>query len=53
MAIGYFYITDLAEYLKAIGENIHTIVSDFENYTNIQPEVQISEIKSLVYHQKN
>ncbi|MEM9672917.1 MAG: EthD family reductase [Cyclobacteriaceae bacterium] len=45
-AIGYFYVTDIDEYNKAIGENINTIVSDFENYTNIQPVVQISEINA-------
>lgn len=48
-AIGYFYINDVAEYNKAIGQNINTIVSDFKNYTNIQPVVQISEIKKVGY----
>jgi len=48
-AIGYFYINDVAEYNKAIGQNINTIVSDFKNYTNIQPVVQISEIKQVGY----
>ena len=44
LAIGYFYVYDVAEYNKAIGQNIETIVGDFQNYTNIQPVVQISEI---------
>ena len=48
LAIGYFYITDVAEYGKAIGQNIDAIVNDFKNYTNVQPVVQISEIKHLV-----
>src|SRR5262245_29355235 len=47
-AIGYFYITDVAEYNKAIGLNRDAVVNDFKNYTNIQPVVQISEIKQLV-----
>ena len=44
-AIGYFYISDVAEYNKAIGQNRDAIINDFKNYTNIQPVVQISEIK--------
>jgi uncharacterized protein (TIGR02118 family) len=50
LAIGYFYITDVAEYNKAIAQNRDAVVSDFKNYTNIQPVVQISEIKQLVYN---
>ena len=49
MAIGYFYITDVAEYNKAIAQNRDAIISDFKNYTNIQPVVQISEIKQVVH----
>src|SRR5438045_5057003 len=43
-AIGYFYITDVAEYGKAIAQHRDTIIGDFKHYTNIQPVVQISEI---------
>ena len=50
VAIGYFYITDVAEYNKAIAQNRDAVVSDFKNYTNIQPVVQISEIKQLGYN---
>jgi len=49
LVIGYFYINDIAEYNKAIVQNRDAVVSDFKNYTNIQPVVQISEIKQLVY----
>jgi uncharacterized protein (TIGR02118 family) len=49
VAIGYFYISDVAEYNKAIAQNRDAVVSDFKNYTNIQPVVQISEIKQLVH----
>jgi len=52
VAIGYFYITDVGEYNKAIAQNRDAVVSDFKNYTNIQPVVQISEIKQLAYSNK-
>ncbi len=48
LAIGYFYIKDVAEYNQAIAKNRDEIVSDFKNYTNIQPVVVICEIKQLV-----
>ena len=47
VAIGYFYINDVAEYNKAIGQNRDAVINDIRNYTNIQPVVQISEIKQL------
>ena len=50
VAIGYFYINDIAEYNKAIAQNRDAVISDFKNYTNIQPVVQISEIKQLGYN---
>ena len=50
VAIGYFYINDVAEYNKAIAQNRDSIINDFKNYTNIQPVVQISEIKQLGYN---
>jgi len=50
VAIGYFYINDVAEYNKAIVKNIDTILNDIKKYTNIQPTIQISEIKKLGYN---
>lgn len=50
LAVGYFYVKDLAEYEKAIGQNIDTIISDIKNYTNIQPIVQISEVKYIGFN---
>lgn len=47
LAIGYFYINDLAEYNKAIGQNRDTIVNDIKKYTNIQPVIQVSETKQF------
>ena len=48
VAIGYFYVNDIAEYNKAIEKNRDAIISDFKNYTTIQPIINISEIKQLV-----
>jgi len=48
VAIGYFYINDVNEYNKAIAQNIDAILNDIKKYTNIQPIIQISEIKHLV-----
>jgi uncharacterized protein (TIGR02118 family) len=48
LAIGYFYINDVAEYNKAIAQNRDAVISDFKNYTNVQPVVQISEVKMIV-----
>jgi uncharacterized protein (TIGR02118 family) len=50
VAIGYFYINDVAEYNKAIAQNIDTIRKDIPKYTNIQPTIQISEIKHVGYN---
>lgn len=47
LAMGYFYVYDMAEYNKAIAQNRDAIVADFKNYTNVQPVVQINEIKQL------
>jgi len=49
VAIGYFYINDIAEYNKSIAQNRDAVISDFKNYTNIQPVVQISEIRKIGY----
>lgn len=49
LAIGYFYINDIAEYNKAVALNRDTIVADFKNYTNIQPVILISEIRTVGY----
>lgn|SRR5690606_24997334 len=53
VAVGYFYINDVAEYNKAIGQNIDAIRTDFKNYTNITPVIQISEIKQVRYLDRN
>ncbi len=52
LAVGYFYVHDLAAYNAAIGPHIDAIVNDFKNYTNIQPVIQISEIQKVGYNNK-
>lgn len=47
LAIGYFYVNDVAAYSKAIAQNRETVISDFRNYTNAQPVVQISQIQRV------
>lgn len=47
LAIGYFYIHNVAEYNKVIAEHRDTIVNDIKKYTNIQPIIQISEIRQI------
>ncbi len=49
LAVGYFYISDVAEYSEAIAQNREAVISDFKNYTNIQPVIQISEVKHIGY----
>ncbi|MBS4063693.1 MAG: EthD family reductase [Chitinophagaceae bacterium] len=50
VAVGYFYVSDVAEYNKAIAQNREAVLGDIKNYTNIVPTVQISEIKQVVYN---
>ncbi|MBK1439518.1 EthD family reductase [Parapedobacter sp. ISTM3] len=49
VAIGCFYITDVAAYSNAVAQNRDVIVADFKNYTNIQPVIQISKIEHVGY----
>ncbi|MBS1506522.1 MAG: EthD family reductase [Bacteroidetes bacterium] len=50
VAVGYFYCYDVAEYNKVIGQHINEILADIKKYTNIQPTIQISEIRQLKYN---
>ncbi len=47
LAVGYFYVKDVTEYNKAVAQKRDTIINDFKNYTNIQPVIQISEVKRI------
>lgn len=50
VAIGYFYVRNIEAYNKSIAQNREAIIGDIKHYTNIQPIVQISEIKKLAYN---
>jgi uncharacterized protein (TIGR02118 family) len=50
LAVGYFYVKDVAEYNKAIGQNRETIIGDIKNYTNIQPVIQVSEVLHIGFN---
>jgi uncharacterized protein (TIGR02118 family) len=50
LAVGYFYVNDVAEYNKAIGQNREAIINDIKNYTNIQPVIQISEVRYIGFN---
>ncbi|MCX6316053.1 MAG: EthD family reductase [Bacteroidetes bacterium] len=49
MAIGIFYVSDLAAYNASIAKNREAIVNDFSKYTNVLPVVQVSEVTKVVY----
>ena len=50
LAVGYFYVKDVAEYNKAIGQNRDAVINDIKNYTNIQPVIQISEVQHIGFN---
>ncbi len=47
IAVGYFYCYNHADYNAAIAASREAIMNDIPKYTNIQPIIQISEIKYL------
>jgi len=50
LAVGYFYVKDVAEYNKAIGQNRDAVINDIKNYTNIQPVIQVSEVRQIGFN---
>jgi uncharacterized protein (TIGR02118 family) len=44
VAIGHVYASTLADFQKGMGQHGKEIMADIPNYTNIQPQMQISEI---------
>jgi len=44
IAIGYVYFHSLDGFQKGMGQHGKEIMGDIANYTNIQPQMQISEI---------
>ncbi|HXL46663.1 MAG TPA: EthD family reductase, partial [Candidatus Binatia bacterium] len=44
VAIGHVYFNSLDGFQKGMGQHAKEIMGDVPNYTNIQPQIQISEI---------
>jgi uncharacterized protein (TIGR02118 family) len=44
VCIGHVYFNALADFQKGMGTHGKEIMADIPNYTNIQPQIQISEI---------
>jgi len=44
--VAHLYFNSLADFQKAMGAHGAELMADVPNYTNIQPQVQISEIVS-------
>jgi uncharacterized protein (TIGR02118 family) len=42
--IGHLYWNSLADFQKAMGQHGKELMADIPNFTNIQPQIQISEI---------
>ena len=46
VAVGHLYFSAAADFQKGMGVHGKEILADIPNYTNIQPQIQISEIVS-------
>ena len=45
IAMGHLYFDSIEAFQKAFGPHAESIMSDIPNYTDIQPTIQISEVK--------
>ena len=45
IAMGHLYFDSLADFEAAFGPHAKDIMADIANYTDIQPTIQISEVK--------
>ena len=45
LAMGHLYFETVAAFQASFGPHVNEIVSDVQNYTNIEPTIQISEVK--------
>jgi uncharacterized protein (TIGR02118 family) len=43
--MGHLYFGSVAEFQAAFGPHTTAIMADVPNYTNIQPVIQVSEVK--------
>jgi uncharacterized protein (TIGR02118 family) len=44
-AMGHLYFDSVAEFQAAFGPHAEAIMADIPNYTDIQPVIQVSEVK--------
>ncbi|MEA2744615.1 MAG: hypothetical protein QOG73_2691 [Acetobacteraceae bacterium] len=44
-AMGHLYFDSVAEFQASFGPHAEAIMADIPNYTNIQPVIQISDVK--------
>jgi uncharacterized protein (TIGR02118 family) len=47
LAIGYFYFDNMESYKSAMGPNPEKLGADVQNYTNIKPILQVSEVHQV------
>jgi uncharacterized protein (TIGR02118 family) len=45
IAMGHLYFDSVAEFQAAFAPHVAEIMADVPNYTNVQPVIQISEVK--------
>ena len=45
IAMGHLYFDSVADFQSAFGPHAKTIMADIPNYTDIQPTIQISEVR--------
>jgi len=47
LAIGYFYFESISSFQKSMGPVSDKLRADVQNYTNIQPVIQLSEVQTI------
>jgi uncharacterized protein (TIGR02118 family) len=45
IAMGHLYFDSVADFQSAFGPHAKTIMADIPNYTDIQPTIQVSEVR--------
>jgi uncharacterized protein (TIGR02118 family) len=45
VAMGHLYFNSVAEFQAAFAPHADAIMADIQNYTNVQPVIQISDVK--------
>jgi uncharacterized protein (TIGR02118 family) len=45
LAMGHLYFETVAAFQASFGPHVNEIVGDVPNYTNIEPTIQVSEVK--------